>query len=122
MNRALLLALQRHAASQLTELTTLSIDPELRGALARDGVLKRASIPYWAKEAIFYRDRGRCVLCNCDLSGLLSLQNDENYDHIVPLARGGTNDVSNLQLLCADCNKKKSCGHSVTKNTVERWF
>ena len=29
-------------------------------------------------------------------------------DHIVPLASGGTNDDSNLQLLCVDCHKEKT--------------
>lgn len=29
-------------------------------------------------------------------------------DHIVPLSRGGTNDLDNLQLLCRSCNSIKS--------------
>ena len=32
----------------------------------------------------------------------------ERYDHIVPLASHGANDVTNLQLLCEECNLKKS--------------
>ena len=29
-------------------------------------------------------------------------------DHIVPLSRGGTHRLSNLQLLCEECNSAKS--------------
>lgn len=31
-----------------------------------------------------------------------------NIDHIMPVSRGGTNDLDNLRLLCRPCNSKKS--------------
>jgi len=71
--------------------------------------IPRVYVPQWAKRAVFFRDKGKCVLCNKDLSGLLDVAEDKEvqYDHIVPLENGGLNDISNLQLLCADCNQRK---------------
>lgn len=34
--------------------------------------------------------------------------NDLQIDHIEPVAKGGTNDLSNLQLLCPPCNLTKT--------------
>ena len=28
-------------------------------------------------------------------------------DHVVPLTRGGTDDIGNIQPLCGACNRKK---------------
>ena len=45
------------------------------------------------------RDGFRCVHC--------SSSDDLAIDHIIALARGGTNDLENLQLLCRSCNSRK---------------
>ena len=98
------------------------LDAQITKLFKRDGVLERVDIPEWAKRAVFFRDRGRCVMCDKDLSGTLSLYNEKNYDHIVPLAQGGINDVSNLQLLCKECNAKKQDKNSDTSTYYQNWF
>src|SRR3546814_20659888 len=57
--------------------------------LASNGRLARVRPPKWAQSAVFFRDRGRCVLCEKDLTGLMSIDTVENYDHIVPISGGG---------------------------------
>jgi hypothetical protein len=46
---------------------------------------------------------GRCSLC-----GATKKETVLHVDHIVPRSRGGTNDESNLQVLCLKCNLGKS--------------
>lgn len=74
----------------------------------RAGTLKRVRIPKWARRAIFHRDKGECRACKCSLAAMINQLESERYDHIVPLAKFGANDVTNLQLLCEPCNLKKS--------------
>lgn len=47
--------------------------------------------------------RCRCAVCKASIEGAAY-----HLDHIKPLARGGGNDPSNLQLLCPPCNLSKS--------------
>ena len=75
--------------------------------LAKDGILKRVELPTWLKRGVFFRDRGRCIKCCKDLTGTIVTDENLHYDHLVPLAEGGTNDPTNFQLLCRDCNLKK---------------
>lgn len=86
------------------------------------GRLKRSYIPVWAKKAVYYRDHGRCVLCQKDLSGLLSIDRNLHYDHIVPLNLFGTNDPCNLQLLCESCNLEKSGELASTGIRYSAWW
>ena len=76
--------------------------------LKEDGVVNRCGYwPSWLKRGVFLRDKGRCQLCGCDLTQLLNLDAQPNFDHIVPLQQGGVNDPTNLQLTCEHCNKAK---------------
>jgi hypothetical protein len=52
------------------------------------------------KEIIYQRAKGKCE--NCD--SIYALQ----IDHLKPYAKGGGNSESNLQLLCRNCNLRKS--------------
>lgn len=51
--------------------------------------------------------RGKCACCG------QPLKNDYHLDHILPLALGGTNTDSNIQLLLPICNRQKHSKHPV---------
>lgn len=54
-------------------------------------------------EALCHEAGDRCVRCGCE--GPLT------PDHILPLALGGSNEISNIQPLCVDCNRWKGVRH-----------
>lgn len=57
--------------------------------------------------AIFARDGNRCVSCEAT--------EDLTIDHIVPRSKGGTDDPSNLRVLCGYCNSQRC------NRTDEEW-
>ena len=64
----------------------------------------RNPVPVRARDAVFPRHRGRCTYVGSDgkrCDATLRL----HVDHIKPVARGGSNDISNLRLLCARHNQ-----------------
>ena len=105
------------STSELTD-----IPPVYRHLFKRKGILKRARIPEWAKRAVKYRDHGYCVCCHKDISEEQRNISAAHIDHIVPLAEGGLNDISNLQLLCEQCNTKKGGRFSSTNNSSIDWY
>ncbi|UPT53098.1 HNH endonuclease [Synechococcus phage Yong-M3-232] len=80
-------------------------NPELFKASARNrkARLRAAEGRHTAADiaAIYEAQKGRCAYCKA------SLKNARHVDHIVPLAKGGSNWPSNLQLLCPPCNMAK---------------
>ncbi|MFZ1365737.1 MAG: HNH endonuclease signature motif containing protein, partial [Brachymonas denitrificans] len=56
---------------------------------------------------LFRLQRGKCACCRT------SIKRCYHVDHIEPLARGGSNDRTNLQLLCPTCNTRKSAKHPI---------
>lgn len=56
-------------------------------------------IPDALKTEVWERDSGTCTVCS-------SIENIE-YDHKIPVSRGGRSELGNLQLLCRSCNRRK---------------
>lgn len=75
--------------------------------ITQKGRIRRQRFPEWLKKAVFYRDKGTCMNCRCDLTNLIRNQNTIHIDHMVPLDLYGSNDASNYQLLCEPCNTSK---------------
>ncbi len=55
-------------------------------------------IPAHVKRAVYERDRGRCTFTGDD--GHRCDAGATEYDHILPVARGGASSVDNVRLLC----------------------
>ncbi len=107
---------------KFNELARKSFDEIPNTLLSEKGTIKRTAIPKWVKKAVFYRDYGRCVFCNKDLTGIFSTMTSSNYDHIIPLNKQGFNDICNIQLSCENCNKRKGAKEEKTIYKYEpRW-
>jgi len=55
------------------------------------------------RAAIFWRDKGICQSCEKECA-----ENEFHADHIKPHSNGGQTTLANGQVLCAECNLKKS--------------
>ena len=74
---------------------------ELEGRLSgsESKKLRRKIITENVRIAVWKRDGGSCVNC--------SSREKLEYDHIIPVSKGGSNTVRNIELLCETCNRKK---------------
>lgn len=52
-------------------------------------------------QLVYKNQRGKCACCKLPLNGKY------HADHVIPLARGGSNDIGNIQVLCPPCNLSK---------------
>jgi hypothetical protein len=60
---------------------------------------RREAIPERIRHEVWRRDRGTCVECRS--RGRLE------FDHIIPVSRGGSNTARNIELRCEPCNRRK---------------
>lgn len=65
--------------------------------------IKRAKFSKKQRDDIFEYNKGRSNMCKVSLD-----INDFHIDHVKPLAEGGSNDISNLQILCRECHYQKT--------------
>lgn len=54
---------------------------------------------------LYHEQNERCAYCG--ISIYWHIPHDIHVDHIVPVTKGGTNELENLALTCADCNLSK---------------
>jgi len=54
------------------------------------------------KELLYTHQKGRCMCCGIKLE-----IEHMHSDHKIPIARNGSNELSNKQLLCGPCNTRK---------------
>jgi 5-methylcytosine-specific restriction endonuclease McrA len=63
-----------------------------------EGVM-REPIPDAVRLFVWQRDGGKCVKCGA--------RERLEFDHIIPVAAGGSSTERNVQLLCESCNRSK---------------
>ena len=63
----------------------------------------RIIFPPQVRRYVYERDDFTCVAC-----GKTHQEAQLTIDHIIPVSKGGSHDLSNLQTLCFTCNRLKS--------------
>ena len=59
----------------------------------------RQGIPSDVRREVWRRDGGKCMKCGSRIN--------LEYDHIIPISKGGSNTARNIELLCENCNRSK---------------
>lgn len=95
------LAIIQHKGCTYLEWVDIQPRPELE---PEPESVKRKPIKPSLRFDIFKRDDYRCQMCGVTAKDGAALE----IDHITPVAKGGTNDADNLQVLCRECNAGKS--------------
>jgi len=65
-------------------------------------VPRRGDISIRKRFLVFKRDEFTCVMCGRSGRGVKL-----EVDHKIPISKGGTDDLDNLQTLCFECNRGK---------------
>lgn len=63
----------------------------------------RINLTAKTRNTVYERDEGRCRYCQ----GSILFNETFHIDHVVPVSKGGTNDLHNLALACIRCNLVK---------------
>jgi len=70
--------------------------------IMRDLLLLNNGVSKKDRDLVFKRDNFTCKYCSKS-----SPEVELEIDHIIPVVKGGSNDLGNLQTLCKDCNERK---------------
>lgn len=61
------------------------------------------SVPFQVRMRVVRRDNYTCQICGRHL-----LDDEVEFDHIIPFSKGGSSEEHNIRLTCFKCNRKKS--------------
>lgn len=73
-----------------------------RGAARRRSLRVNGRLPRGTVKRLGELQRWKCAVCR------VCIKKQFHVDHIVPLAKGGAHERTNIQLLCPSCNVRKS--------------
>jgi hypothetical protein len=68
----------------------------------RNSRIGRGNIPRGMRERVFARDGNACVFCGCQVTAA-----NRTIDHLIPLALGGLDEITNYVTACRTCNERK---------------
>lgn len=70
--------------------------------MKREQIEERQYFNYEEHKIILSKSNGKCARCgkNLNLSSM-------TVEHVIPISKGGTNEMDNLIALCHDCNQEK---------------
>jgi 5-methylcytosine-specific restriction endonuclease McrA len=76
-----------------------------------DEIVRLEKIPRWhvVRRAVLRRDGSVCRYCGSETD-------KPDVDHVIPRYEGGTNEIDNLVVACATCNRSKG------KRTPDAWL
>lgn len=79
---------------------------------------KRKQFSKKSLEKLLAEFNGKCRMCTCAIDGTSGLE----WDHRIPLALGGDDDLKNLEPLCIRCHRTKTKGDvtQIAKATRQR--
>lgn len=76
------------------------LESEIRKLTEAESNQTRRAISSEVRREVWRRDEGKCAKCGS--------RERLEYDHMIPVSKGGSNTARNIELLCESCNRTKS--------------
>jgi 5-methylcytosine-specific restriction enzyme A len=94
--------LAKWAADEMNFCACMKAEEDVSRERVANNASRRRQLTRAVQNSVFKRDGFTCRSCRAE-----PLIENLHIDHIVPLSAGGSDDLSNLQVLCRDCNLSK---------------
>jgi hypothetical protein len=95
----ILLRVKHKVLSQEKAFTNMTRAVELFDKMEGSRLVRRLPISEDVRILVWRRDGGKCVVCGG--------QERLEFDHVIPVDKGGSSTARNIQLLCETCNRQK---------------